>query len=73
MNESPSLMQVLDSLTSYAIAFFLLSFTTIVDNASTVMTLGGMVLLGLRIYVDFVKARKTYAEHQDWKYERKRS
>lgn len=60
-------LQALDSLTSYTLAFFILAFTAILDNASGIMTIGGMVLLGLRLYVDWTKARTTYQEHKDWK------
>ena len=67
MEKSTSVMQVIDSLTSYTLAFFVLTFTTVLSNASGIMTAGGLILLGLRLYVDWVKARQTYREHNEWK------
>lgn len=68
MEKAPSgLMQTLDSLTSYTLAFFVLAFTAILENAGGIMTVGGLILLGLRLYVDWVKARQTYRDHNEWK------
>lgn len=73
MKAGMDLMQVLDSLTSYTLAFFVLAFTALLDNASGIMTIGGMILLGLRLYVDWTKARQAYREHKDWKDDRQGS
>lgn len=70
MKNHTDLLQVVDSLTSYTLAFFVLAFTAMLDNASGIMTLGGMILLGLRLYVDWTKARQAYREHKDWKNDR---
>lgn len=67
MEKSTGVMQVIDSLTSYTLAFFVLAFTTVLSNASGIMTVGGLILLGLRLYVDWVKARQTYLDHNEWK------
>lgn len=55
-------MEKTESAFSYVLALFLLMFTTIVDNASGIMTFGGLVLLGLRLYVDGKKAQQVYKE-----------
>ena len=67
MEKSTGVMQVIDSLTSYTLALFVLAFTNILANASGIMTVGGLILLGLRLYVDWVKARQTYRDHNEWK------
>lgn len=67
---SPRTFEVIDSATSYLLAMFLMLFGALIDNASIIMTLGGMALLGLRLYVDGVKARQTYNEHKEWKDDR---
>lgn len=51
-----------EGLTSYVVAFFFMSFGALLDNASTVMTLGGLVLLGLRLYVDSMNAKQVYRQ-----------
>lgn len=64
-----------EGLTSYVVAFFFMSFGALVENASTVMALGGLVLLCLRIYVDSVNAKQAYrqSKRMDAEYEQERS
>ena len=73
MDKTTGVLQVIDSLTSYTLAFFVLAFTTVLTNASGIMTAGGLILLGLRLYVDWTKARQAYRDHKDWKDDRKGS
>lgn len=51
----------IESGTSYCIALVVLSATTIITHAPTIMTVGGLVLLGLRLYVDGKRALKAWS------------
>lgn len=46
----------MESITSYTVAMVVLSIGTVLANAPTIMTVGGLVLLGLRLYVDGKRA-----------------
>lgn len=70
MQDGLGFMDILDSLTTYTLAFFVLAFTVVVDHASGIMTVGGILLLGLRLYGDGVKARQVYRESKEWKNDR---
>lgn len=52
---------VIESATTYAVATVVLTTTLVLANAPTIMTVGGMVLLGLRLYVDGKRAYKTWS------------
>ena len=54
--------ETIDGIISYAAAFVVLLFGFVLAYSSTIMTIGGLVLLALRIYVDGMKAWKTYKE-----------
>lgn len=56
---------VIDSITTYVIALFTLLFATILVHASTIMTVGGLVLLALRLYVDGKRAWRTWKTRKD--------
>ena len=60
-------MQVIDSATSYIVALLTIAFATILIHASAIMTVGGLILLLLRLYVDGSKAWKTWKEDRDVK------
>lgn len=56
--------QLFDSLTTYAVALLALLLATVLAHASTVATLGGLVLLLLRLYVDGSKAWRAYKRNK---------
>lgn len=58
--------EIVESLMSYVIALGAILFTALSANLSTIMTVGGLVLLLLRLYVDITKAYRTYKEHKEW-------
>lgn len=53
-------MENMDAIQSYLVAFILLSFTTVMDNAPTIMTVGGMLLLAIRLAVDGVRLYRVW-------------
>lgn len=56
--------QLFDSLTTYAVALLALMLATVLAHASTAATLGGLVLLLLRLYVDGSKAWRAYKRNK---------
>lgn len=54
--------EMIDSATSYLVAAGSIMFTTLVENSPAIISIGGIVLLGLRLYADGKKAYLT------WKY-----
>lgn len=65
MTNSHSAHDVLESITSYAIGVLAIAFDAMLANAPTIMTIGGLVLLVMRLYVDGVRAWKTYKGDKD--------
>jgi len=61
------IMRVIDSLTTYVVALFTLLFASILAHAYAIMTIGGLILLLLRLYVDGSKAWKTWKGDSDVK------
>lgn len=57
--------QVLDSLTTYAVALLSIMFATIMANSAVILTVGGLVLMLLRLYVDGSKAWRTWKRNKD--------
>jgi hypothetical protein len=55
---------LLDSITTYATAAVVLSLTLVVTNAPAIMTIGGVILLGLRLYVDGSRAYRVWKGHE---------
>ena len=55
----------IDSLTTYVVAIFTLLFATILIHASAIMTVGGILLLALRLYVDGSRAWRTWQRNKD--------
>lgn len=60
--------QALDSLTTYAVAILSLLFATLMVHASVLLTIGGLVLMLLRLYVDGSKAYRTFKRNKDPSY-----
>lgn len=60
--------QALDSLTTYAVAILAFLFAGLMANASVLLTIGGLVLMALRLYVDGSKAWRTYKRNKDPSY-----
>ncbi|WVH05423.1 hypothetical protein ZHAWSFBX_CDS_0064 [Agrobacterium phage Alfirin] len=54
--------EILESSTSYAVAVVTIGAAAVLDNASTIMTVGGLVLLALRLYVDGKRAVQKWSE-----------
>ncbi|QIG67223.1 hypothetical protein [Rhizobium phage RHEph15] len=52
--------ETIDSLLSYTVGAGFLFYSHLLANADAILTLGGMVLLGCRLYVDGGKAVKTW-------------
>lgn len=50
----------LEGLSSYLLAAFMIAFAFTVDHASVIMKLGGILLLGIRLYSDGKRAYKTW-------------
>jgi len=55
---------LIDSITTYATATIVLSLTLVVTTAPTIMTIGGVILLGLRLYVDVSRAYRVWKGHE---------
>jgi hypothetical protein len=53
--------QFLDGLLSYVLAIFLVMFGFLVTNSSAILTLGGILLLAIRLYADGKRA------YREWK------
>lgn len=53
---------LIESGTSYAVAAVVITAAAVLDNASTIMTVGGLVLLALRLYVDGKRAIQKWSE-----------
>lgn len=51
---------VIESATTYAVATVVLTTTLVLSHAPAIMTFGGLVLLGLRLYVDGKKAYRAW-------------
>lgn len=56
--------QLFDSLTTYAVGLLALMLATVLAHASVAATLGGLVLLALRLYVDGSKAWRAYKRNK---------
>lgn len=56
---------LIESGTTYATAAVVLAITTMTVHAPAIMTLGGLVLLVLRLYVDGKRALKVWRGHYD--------
>lgn len=52
--------ETIDAITSYALAGFMLVFSVTIENAGTILQLGGILLLTLRLYADGKRALKTW-------------
>ena len=57
--------QALDSLTTYAVAALSIMFATVMVNSGVILTVGGLVLMALRLYVDGSKAWRTWQRNKD--------
>lgn len=57
--------QAVDQFTSYATVLITLLFAGLLTHASVIMTVGGLILLALRLYVDGMKAWRTYRKEND--------
>lgn len=55
---------ILDSIASYVIGAGLVVYSGVLANADAILTLGGLVLLGCRLYVDGGKAYNTYRKNK---------
>lgn len=55
----------LESITSYMVVVIAGAYSWLVDQSSDILTLGSLVLLGVRLYVDLKKARKVYKGNND--------
>lgn len=55
----------LDSTFSYALAAFLVAFSFLVDHSSTVLSLGGILLLCIRLYADGKRAVRAWRNEYD--------
>ena len=55
-----STYDTIDSCISYFIGSTAIAFDVAMRNAPTIMTIGGLILLGLRLYTDSVRAWRTY-------------
>lgn len=51
-----------DGLTSYILALVYLFYAAVLANSSAIMTIGGLILLGLRLYVDGKKAWRVFKD-----------
>lgn len=57
--------QALDSLTTYAVALLSILFATVMVHSAAILTVGGLVLMLLRLYVDGSKAWRTWKRNKD--------
>lgn len=52
------MQNTIESSTSYVVALFSMVLATLVDSSNTILALGGLVLLGLRLYVEISNIKK---------------
>ncbi|QOE32165.1 putative membrane protein [Rhizobium phage Paso] len=53
-----------ESLVSYVLGIGFLLYSSVLTHANEIMTLGGLLLLGARLYVDGGKAIRTYKRNK---------
>lgn len=54
--------EYLDSAFSYVLGVLLIVYSSLISSAEEIMTIGGILLLGLRLYVDGGKAIRVWRE-----------
>lgn len=54
-----------ESLISYVLGLGFLFYSSVLTHSNEIMTLGGLVLLGARLYVDGGKAWKTWRRRHE--------
>jgi hypothetical protein len=52
----------IDSITTYAVVVFTSGYAWLIDSSNDIMALGGIALLGVRLYTDIRKLRKAKDE-----------
>lgn len=52
--------RVMEAIQSYLVALIVLSFTAVMANAPTIMTVGGIMLLAIRLAVDGVRLYRVW-------------
>lgn len=57
--------QALDSMTTYAVALLSILFATVMVHSAAILTVGGLLLMFLRLYVDGSKAWRTWQRNKD--------
>lgn len=60
MTEHTTTYDTIDSCVSYFIGATAIAFDVVMRNAPTIMTIGGLVLLSLRLYTDAIRAWRTF-------------
>lgn len=55
----------LDSALSYVLGVLFLLYSAVLSNSEEIMTIGGLLLLAARLYVDGGKAYRTWRERRD--------
>lgn len=58
--------EAIDSVFTYVLAMFIIAFAFLQTHVSVIMTVGGVILLIVRLYTDVLKAYRAYKEHQEW-------
>lgn len=65
LKEETGMEQAIDSLTTYAVAGLSILFATVMMHSSAILTVGGLILMALRLYVDGSKAYRTWKRNKD--------
>ena len=60
-------LETVDGVTSWLLALFMILLAGVITHASAIMTVGGIIIMLLRMYVDGVKAYRVWKDRNDHK------